>query len=262
MKIALGIEYCGAAYHGWQTQADKLTVQDSLEQALQQVAGEPVSVVAAGRTDAGVHATGQVVHFDAPVLRPDTAWCRGVNSFLPPDISVKWAISVREDFHARFSAFQRRYRYFLLNRPTRPGVLAGRVGWDFHPLNLAEMEKGIRYLVGTHDFSSFRAAECQAKSPVKTMTRAEVRRCGEFLIFDFEASAFLHHMIRNLVGALVYVGKGALPADAMQSLLQIRDRRQAPPTFMAAGLYLVDVGYPSEFGLPRPSTLVFPWEQA
>ena len=262
MRIALGVEYCGAAYHGWQTQADRSSVQDCLERALARIAGAPVAAVAAGRTDTGVHATGQVVHFDSPVERPDSAWSRGVNTFLPDDLSVRWACRVDDSFHARYSANRRRYRYFLLNRPTRPGVLAGRVGWDFHPLDTAAMDAAAQALLGTHDFSSFRAAECQARNPVKTMTRASVRRLGEFVVFDFEADAFLHHMVRNLVGALVYVGKGALPVDALAALVAERDRRRAPPTFMAAGLYLVEVGYPEQFALPAPSTAVFPWEIA
>ena len=262
MRIALGVEYCGAAYHGWQTQSGLSTVQDSLELAVSQIAGQPISVVAAGRTDTGVHALGQVVHFDAPVARPESAWWRGVNSFLPDDISIRWAKVVEDGFHARFSANRRRYRYFLLNRPSRPGVLSGHVGWDFHPLNVEAMAEAARCLLGRHDFSAFRAAACQAKSPVKTMTRAEVRRVGEYLVFDFEAEAFLHHMVRNLVGALVYVGKGALPVDALGALLVSRDRRLAPPTFMAAGLYLVEFGYPPVWALPATSSLVFPWECA
>ena len=260
MKIAMGVEYCGAAYHGWQTQSGYANVQDCLETALAKIAGAPVSVVAAGRTDTGVHATGQVVHFDVVTDRPENAWSRGVNSFLPDDISIRWARQVAEGFHARYSACRRRYRYFLLNRPVRPGVLSGRVGWDFHPLNVDAMVDAAKVFQGRHDFSSFRAAECQAKNPVKIMTRAEVRRFGDFVIFDFEADAFLHHMVRNLVGALVYVGKGALPASAMAELIGQRDRRRAPPTFMADGLYLVEVGYPFEFGLPSASTVVFPWE--
>lgn len=262
MRIALGVEYCGQSYHGWQTQADHLTVQDRVEYALNAIAGEPVTTVAAGRTDTGVHATGQVVHFDTLICRPETAWSRGVNTFLPDDISIRWAHQVDQEFHARYSATRRRYRYFLLNRPMRPGVLSGRVGWDFHPLDDSAMAEAARCFIGTHDFSSFRAAGCQAKNPVKTMSRAEVRRVGSFVIFDFEANAFLHHMVRNLVGALVYVGKGALAPAAMNTLIDQRDRRLAPPTFMAAGLYLVEVGYPAEFALPALSTAVFPWEAA
>lgn len=260
MRVALGVEYCGAAYHGWQIQCGQASVQEMLEKALAQIAGQAVPVVAAGRTDTGVHAVGQVIHFDAPVVRPLGAWARGVNSFLPDDITIRWAQSVDQAFHARFSANRRRYRYFLLNRAMRPGVLAGRVGWDFRPLDVAAMAAAAQHFLGVHDFSSFRAAECQARSPVKTMTRSDVRRRGEFVIFDFEADAFLHHMVRNLVGALVYVGKGALSADDIGALLAARDRRRAPPTFMAAGLYLVEVGYPPECGLPAAPSFVFPWE--
>jgi len=262
MRIVLGVEYSGAAYHGWQTQAAQASVQQCLEAALSAVAGQAVAVVAAGRTDTGVHATGQVVHFDAPVDRPETAWTRGVNSFLPPDIAVRWAKPVDETFHARFSAESRRYRYYLLNRPMRPGVLHGRVGWDFHPLDEVAMAEAGKALLGTHDFSSFRAAECQARSPIRTMTCADVRRQGDFIVFDFAANAFLHHMVRNLVGALVYVGKGRYPAGWMADLIDRRDRRIAPPTFMAAGLYLVEVGYPASWQLPVVSTSVFPWEEA
>lgn len=259
MRIALGIEYCGARYHGWQTQTAADSVQQRLEKALGRIAGQPVPVVAAGRTDAGVHASGQVVHFDAPVERPDSAWVRGVNAFLPNDISIRWSRRVNSDFHARFSATSRRYRYFLLNRPTRPGVLSDRVGWDFHPLDVDAMANAARDLLGQHDFSSFRAAECQARTPVRTMTQVAVRRTGEFIVFDFAADAFLHHMVRNLVGALVYVGRGALPQDAVATLLGQRDRRRAPPTFMAAGLYLAGVAYPEQWALPAGSA-VFPWE--
>lgn len=261
-RIALGVEYCGAAYHGWQSQIGHASIQENLERALSAVAGEPVAVVAAGRTDTGVHATGQVVHVDVPVDRPSSAWTRGVNSFLPADIAVRWVAQVDASFHARFSAESRRYRYYLLNRPLRSGVLAGRVGWDFHPLDAGGMAEAAGALLGTHDFSSFRAAECQAKSPVRTMTRAEVRRHGDFIVFDFAANAFLHHMVRNLVGALVYVGKGRYPVEWMSALIDRRDRRTAPPTFMAAGLYLVEVTYPAGCQLPTTSTTVFPWEVA
>lgn len=260
MRIALGLEYCGAAYHGWQTQSRADSVQQRLEKALGEIAGGPVAVVAAGRTDAGVHASGQVVHFDVAVSRPESAWVRGVNTFLPGDIAVRWACRVGDDFHARFSAISRRYRYFLLNRATRPGVLSGRVGWDFHPLDQVAMAEAAGCLLGRHDFSSFRAAECQARTAVRTLTRAEVRRLGDTLVFDFAADAFLHHMVRNLVGALVYVGKGALAPADLGALLAARDRRLAPPTFMAHGLYLVEVGYPQTHRLPAPAPLVFPWE--
>ena len=251
MRIALGVEYEGSAFRGWQIQPDGRTVQEALETALRHIAGESVSVVCAGRTDAGVHATGQVVHFDTMVRRPLTAWVRGVNSFLPASISVRWAHPVSDDFHARFSARGRRYRYLLLNRPQRPGVWHGRVGWAHQPLDVDAMQQAASHLLGEHDFSAFRAADCQAKTPVKTVGRAEVRRVGALIVLDFAASAFLHHMVRNLVGSLVYVGQGKHPPEWMQVLLLAKDRRLAAPTFSPDGLYLAGVDYEPQWGLPQ-----------
>ena len=251
MRIALGIEYNGTSFRGWQIQPAGGTVQDALQGALAKIAGGPVDVVCAGRTDAGVHATGQIVHFDTELDRPLTAWVRGVNTFLPASVAVRWAHPVADEFHARFSAYARRYRYLLLNRPQRPGVQSGRVGWCHQPLDVVRMQAAAEALLGEHDFSSFRAAECQAKSPQKTMHVAQVRRVGEVIVFDFEASAFLHHMVRNLVGSLVYIGQGRQPADWMQTLLEVRDRRVAVPTFAAEGLYLVGVRYEAHWGLPN-----------
>lgn len=253
MRIALGIEYDGSDYCGWQTQPGGGSVQDVLEAALARIAGEPVNVVCAGRTDAGVHATGQVVHFDTGVTRALSAWVRGVNSFLPDAVSVTWAHPVDEAFHARFSAFGRRYRYVLLNRAQRPGVGHGRIAWDFHALDVDRMQQAAAQLIGEHDFSAFRAAGCQAKSPIKTLREATVRRVGELVVFDFEASAFLHHMVRNLVGSLIYIGQGRQPVSWMAELLEMKDRRQAAPTFSAAGLYLVGVCYEPHWGLPENS---------
>ncbi len=250
MRFALGIEYDGSAFHGWQKQPAGDTVQDVLEAALTQIAGEPVGVVCAGRTDAGVHATGQVVHFDSEAERPLTAWVRGVNTFLPPSVAVRWAQPVSSDFHARFSATGRCYRYLLINRPQRTGVWHGRAGWCHQPLEVAAMQEAANQLLGEHDFSAFRAADCQAKSPRKTMRRAEVRRVGDLVVFDFEAGAFLHHMVRNLVGSLVYIGQGKHPPAWMSDLLAMKDRRLAAPTFSAAGLYLRDVNYDSHWSLP------------
>lgn len=250
MRIALGIEYDGSAFHGWQIQPGGGTVQDAVQTALAKIAGTPVDVVCAGRTDAGVHATGQVVHFDAPVERPLTAWVRGVNSFLPPGVAVHWAQPVADDFHARFSAFGRRYRYLLINRPQRTGVWHGRAGWYHHPLDVAAMQRAADLLLGEHDFSAFRAADCQAKSPVKTVRKASVQRAGELIVFDFEAGAFLHHMVRNLVGSLVYVGQGKHEPEWITELLATRDRSLAAPTFSAAGLYLAGVDYEAHWGLP------------
>ncbi len=250
MRIALGVEYDGSAFHGWQKQPGGGTVQNALESALSQIAGLPMDVVCAGRTDAGVHATGQVVHFDTPLERPLTAWWRGANSFLPAAVAVRWAHPVGDDFHARFSAYGRRYRYVLLNRPQRPGLWHGRAGWYHHPLDVEAMQKAALQLLGEHDFSAFRAAQCQAKSPIKTLRQADVRRIGDLIVFDFEASAFLHHMVRNLVGSLVYVGQGKHSPSWMAELLNTADRRLAAPTFAAGGLYLVGVQYEARWALP------------
>jgi tRNA pseudouridine38-40 synthase len=250
-RLALGIEYCGSAFRGWQSQAGGGTVQDVLEAALAEIAGEPVATLCAGRTDAGVHATQQVVHFDTMVERPLAAWVRGVNAHLPDGVAVRWAQPVREDFHARFSARGRRYRYLLLNRPQRPGLWHGRLGWFHGPLDLAAMQDACGRLPGEHDFSAFRAAGCQAKSPVKVMTQASVRQCGSLFVFDFAASAFLHHMVRNLVGTLVYVGKGAQPAGWVDELLALRNRTLAAPTFSPDGLYFRGPVYEQHWGLPE-----------
>ena len=262
-RWALGIEYDGQCFHGWQTQgpaphaigdrpagAVVPTVQDALEMALSQIADTPIQVMCAGRTDAGVHATGQVVHFDTPVERPDTAWVRGVNAHLPDSCAVRWAKPVPADFHARFSATGRHYRYVLLNRPERPAVFAGRIGWFHRPLDVAAMAEAARSILGTHDFSAFRAAECQANSPIRTLTEAQVMRQGDWIAFDFAANAFLQHMIRNLVGALVHIGKGGAVPSLMAHLLVQKDRTLAPPTFMPDGLYLTGVDYDVGLGLP------------
>ena len=250
MRIALGVEYAGSAYRGWQIQPGGGTVQEALEAALQQITGESTSVVCAGRTDTGVHATGQVVHFDTSAKRPLTAWVRGVNSFLPESIAVRWAHPVSDEFHARFSARGRRYRYLLINRPQRPGVWHGRVGWAHQPLDVEVMQTAAQSLLGEHDFSAFRAADCQAKTPIKVMRRANVRRVGSLLVFDFEAGAFLHHQVRNMVGSLVYIGQGKHAPEWIAKLLAARDRRLAAPTFSPDGLYLAGVDYEAHWGLP------------
>lgn len=256
MRIALGIEYDGAGFAGWQSQPDGNTVQDVLEGALAQIAGAPLRVVCAGRTDAGVHALAQVVHFDAPLERPLTAWVRGVNAHLPVTVAVRWAVPVADDFHARFVARARAYRYVVLNRPERPGLLAGKVGWCHRDLDVAAMRAAATCLVGEHDFSSFRASGCQAKSPVKSMYRFEISREGDLIRFDCQANAFLHHMVRNLVGALVYVGMGRQPAAWLGELLAACDRRLGAPTFAPDGLYLVGVDYGAEWGLPPQGSIM------
>lgn len=243
MRIALGLEYDGSGFCGWQSQARGGSVQDALEAALTSVADAPVRVVCAGRTDAGVHALAQVVHFDVEARRPLTAWVRGVNAHLPDAIAVRWAQPVSEAFHARFCARGRHYRYLLLNRPQRPGLWAHRVGWQHQPLDVEAMREAAQFLLGEHDFSAFRSAECQAKSPIKTLRRLEIERKGELIVLDFSANAFLHHMVRNLVGALVQVGKGCRPPEWTGDILAARDRQRAAATFAASGLYFAGVDY-------------------
>ncbi len=250
MRIVLGVEYNGAQFCGWQHQPQGCGVQDALEFALAQIAGQPVAVVAAGRTDTGVHATLQVVHFDVDVTRPLSAWVRGVNSFLPAGVAVLWAHPVSEQFHARFSALTRSYRYVLLNHPIRPALQSGQVGWYHVPLDVVLMQQAAQYLIGEHDFSAFRAAECQANTPVRHMSELRVSRQEHQIIFNLTANAFLHHMVRNIIGALVYVGQGKQPPSWMQHLLQQRDRTQSAPTFAAAGLHLCHVSYDAQWDLP------------
>lgn len=251
-RYALGIEYDGSHFCGWQSQLSGDSVQDAVERALAKVADTSlIRVHCAGRTDRGVHALAQVIHFDTAVARPDVAWVRGVNAHLPDAVAVRWAVAVPDEFHARFSAQARRYRYALLNRSSRPGLLNSRVGWYHRPLNVEAMAVAASQLLGTHDFSSFRAAECQAKSPVKTLHELNVRRQGDLILFDVEADGFLQHMVRNLVGALIYVGNGKFPQEWIGQLLQARDRSHAAPTFSAAGLYFMGARYDEIFGLPK-----------
>jgi tRNA pseudouridine38-40 synthase len=225
-----------------------------VERALGSIAGEEVRAVAAGRTDAGVHATIQVVHFDTDANRPDTAWVRGVNALLPASIAVRWALPVSSEFHARFVATGRHYTYLLLDRPIRPALLSGRVGWYHRPLAIEAMRAAAEALVGMHDFSAFRAAECQAKSPVKTLDGLTISREDEMIRFELHANAFLQHMVRNIVGSLVYVGDGRQPSAWLAEVLASRDRTRAAPTFAAAGLYLTGIDYSARWNLP--ATLV------
>jgi tRNA pseudouridine38-40 synthase len=250
LRIVLGLEYDGGAFCGWQSQPGGCGVQDTLEQALSGVAGARVETVCAGRTDAGVHALGQVAHFDTDANRPLSAWTRGANALLPQGVAVTWAREVAGDFHARFSASGRRYVYWLLTRPQRPGLLSGRTGWTHRPLDESAMGDAAQSLLGQHDFSAFRAAECQAKTPVKTMREIRVARRGDLIRFEFAADAFLQHMVRNIVGSLVYVGSGRQPVGWMRQLLEGRDRTHAAPTFSPAGLYLTAVEYDPAWALP------------
>ncbi|MBL0423217.1 tRNA pseudouridine(38-40) synthase TruA [Ramlibacter sp. AW1] len=249
-RIALGISYAGHGYSGWQSQLSGQTIQDKLEQALSRFAAQPVSTVCAGRTDAGVHGLMQVVHFDTPLRRESFSWVRGTNTFLPPDIAVQWAQEVPRAFHSRASAVARRYAYVLLESPVRPSVEAGRVGWVFRPLDAAAMREAATHLLGQHDFSSFRAAECQARTPVKTLARIDISRRGPYWRFEFEADAFLHHMIRNIMGCLLAVGQGLQPPAWMAQVRDARSRRVAAPTFSPDGLYFLGPVYDPAWGLP------------
>lgn len=251
MRIALGIEYDGSHYYGWQSQPDMRNVQDTLQTALGAIANEPISVHAAGRTDTGVHALEQVVHFDTRTERPLTAWVRGANALLPESISVLWAHPVPDVFHARFSAQARSYRYLLINRPSKLAVHHGKAGWFHAPLDVDQMRRAAAHLLGEHDFSAFRAAECQAKSPVKHISQLEIIRQGDMIVFDLTADAFLHHMVRNIVGCLVYVGKGKHPPLWMKTVLDGRSRIHAAPTFAPDGLYLRRISYDAKWGLPQ-----------
>ncbi len=251
MRIALGLEYDGAAFCGWQTQPGACGVQDHLETALAALANAPVAVTAAGRTDTGVHASAQVVHFDTDARRDESSWVRGTNSNLHEGARVLWASEVAPEFHARYSARSRTYRYLLLDAPVAPAILRGRMGWHHRALDVDAMHAAATCLLGEHDFTSFRDAQCQAKSPVRQLLEARVERSRELVAFTFRANAFLHHMVRNLVGSLVYVGAGKRPAAWMAELLAARDRRLAAPTFAPDGLYLAGVEYDPAFGLPR-----------
>ncbi|MFV3333618.1 tRNA pseudouridine(38-40) synthase TruA [Pseudomonas sp. NY15437] len=251
-RIALGVEYKGARYRGWQRQEDGVpSVQAALEKALSKVADEPVSLMCAGRTDAAVHASGQVVHFDTAVERPLKAWIMGSNANLPGDISVTWAKVMPAHFHARFSAMARRYRYVIYNDPIRPAHQAEEVTWNHRPLDVSRMREAARALVGTHDFTSFRAVQCQAKSPVKTVHHLEVIEHGRFIVLDIRANAFLHHMVRNFAGVLMTIGAGERPVEWAAEVLAARDRRVGGVTAHPYGLYLVRVEYPEEFVLPE-----------
>ncbi len=251
MRLALGISYNGQAYQGWQSQLSGQTIQDRLELALGKFSAHKVSTLCAGRTDAGVHGLMQVVHFDTRLDRTTSSWVRGTNSFLPRDIAVQWAHPVPDEFHCRSSALSRRYAYVLLESPVRPSIDHGRVGWVFTPLDLGAMQQAARHLMGEHDFTSFRASACQALSPVKTLQSIDITRRGAYWRFDFEANAFLHHMIRNILGCLLLVGQGKQPPQWLQEVLLKRDRDAAAPTFSPDGLYFLGPRYAAHWGLPK-----------
>ncbi|AEJ02244.1 tRNA pseudouridine synthase A [Nitrosomonas sp. Is79A3] len=251
MRIVLVLEYDGSRYCGWQSQPEGCSIQDALETALSKIAKEAIRVITAGRTDAGVHALYQVVHFDTLAQRPISAWIRGVNALLPGDIAILWATEVSDEFHSRYSAVERRYIYLLLNQPVRPGVHGKKVGWYHQPLALEKMQAAGNILIGEHDFSSFRSAECQARSPIRTITQLNISRQGNLLIFDLRANAFLQHMVRNIIGCLVYIGKGKYSAEWMCELLVSCNRIYAAPTFSPAGLYLAGVKYDCGWCMPE-----------
>ena len=260
MRIALGISYNGSAYEGWQSQLSGNTIQDKLELALVKFSTQTIRVNCAGRTDAGVHGLMQVVHFDTPLERETASWVRGTNTFLPTDIAVQWACAVPDEFHSRGSAIARRYAYALLESPVRPSVEAGRVGWVYRPLNGEKMRQAAAYLLGEHDFSSFRAAQCQAKSPVKTIQQIDIvqRPGSSYWRFEFTANAFLHHMIRNIMGCLVAVGQGFEEPQWIAGVLAARRRDAAAPTFSPAGLYFLGPVYEDKYHLPT-RTAAYDW---
>lgn len=262
-RIALGLQYDGASFSGWQSQTHRNTVQDRLEDAIARFAGERLKITVAGRTDAGVHALGQVIHLDTHLVREPFSWVRGTNAFLPASVSLQWAKPVDDSFHARFLAFERKYYYALYAGPYRVPLVHGRAGYLMLPhdqrLDVDAMRAAAGCLLGEHDFSAFRAAECQAKSPVKTMYDVTLKADGDWVFLRFRANAFLHHMVRNLVGCLVAVGRGRYPAEWLEEVLIGRQRAMAAPTFMPDGLYLADVRYPDQFGIPagNPSGSLF-----
>lgn len=257
MRIALGIEYNGRDYYGWQAQAHLPTIQGYLEAALSIIADEPIKIICAGRTDAGVHAIGQVIHFDTEANRSSRAWILGTNSHLPDSISVRFAESVDDSFHARFSAIARRYRYIIHNHMSRPAILTSRVTWHYDVLNVATMQEAGQYLLGEQDFSSFRSAECESKTPMRNVHSVDVFRSGDYVVIDIQANAFLHHMVRNIVGVLMRIGAGFNEPEWMQTVLAAKDRRKAADTAPAAGLYLTQVFYPLPYSFPERDPILF-----
>lgn len=253
-RLALGLSYRGSAYHGWQSQPDGRTVQDRVEMALSEFAATAVSTRCAGRTDTGVHALNQVLHFDAPVQREPFAWIRGTNRYLDKDIAVQWCVPVSADFHARRSALGRRYCYVLLQSAVRPALENGLCGWTFKALDGDAMRAAAEQLIGEHDFSSFRAAECQALSPVKRMRRIAIARRGAYWRFDFDASAFLHHMVRNIMGCLLAVGEGRRASGWMGEVLRAHNRDAAAPTFAPDGLYFSGPYYDARHAIPETTS--------
>jgi tRNA pseudouridine38-40 synthase len=251
VRIALGLEYDGSGFCGWQTQPSGCAIQDHLENAIERIGGQRVTTVCAGRTDAGVHALIQVVHFDSDAKRPISAWVRGMNTWFPKQIAVQWARPVGEGFNARTSALERRYSYVLLNGPVRPGLFQRKIGWFHRPLDISAMRRAAQFLIGEHDFSAFRSAECNAPSPVRDLRDLRVSKRGELILCEFVANAFLQHMVRNLMGALIEVGSGKRIPEWILEILEGRDRTRGAATFPPDGLYLSGIKYDSAWGLPE-----------
>lgn len=260
MRIALGLSYDGSGFNGWQTQPQGSSVQDKIEQALTQFTNHPVATWCAGRTDAGVHAIAQVIHVDTPVTRTVQSWVRGVNALLPATVAVQWATSVPNSFNARFSATSRQYTYVLMEHPIRPVQMRHLVGWIHQPLDVLSMDRAAQVLAGTHDFSAFRSSQCQAASAVRTVYSISVQRKGALTFMQICGNAFLHHMVRNIMGSLIQIGKGKWAVEDLAKVLYSRDRKQNARTFEANGLYLTAVHYPAEFQLPTQNTAL-PWWQ-
>lgn len=256
MKIALGIEYAGFQYLGWQKQDISPTIQEELEAALSDVANEAISVVCAGRTDTGVHAIQQVVHFETKSERTAHSWIVGTNTKLPNDIAVTWALNVDEDFHARFSAINRTYQYFILNRKSRPAIFNGLVTWEGRTLDFERMKQASRCLVGEHDFSSYRAASCQANTPIRTIHKLEINKYDDWFLITICANAFLHHMVRNIAGVLMMIGVGKKEVSWAEEVLEARDRKAGGKTATPDGLYLADIKYPEKYIIPKPENLI------
>ncbi len=251
-RLALGLEFCGSRYRGWQTQQDGvISVQETVEKALSKIANHPVTLHAAGRTDAGVHACNMIAHFDTDAVRPIRGWIRGANSELPHDIAVRWLQPMPEPFHARFKAIARRYRYVIYNQPYRPALLNGQVTHHYHPLDLGLMQQAAQKLVGTHDFTSFRAVACQSNQPIRDVSHLTLTRHGQLIVLDIQANGFLHHMVRNIVGVLLEIGEGLRPIEWVDELLAVRDRKAAGVTAPPDGLYFINAYYPKEFELPE-----------
>lgn len=251
MRIALGIEYNGTGYFGWQRQREVNSIQGELERALAKVANEPIETFCAGRTDAGVNATGQVIHFDTNAVRDMRGWIMGVNANLPDDIAVRWAQQVTDDFHARFSATARRYRYIIYNRKFRPAILGTGLSHYHQDLDVDLMRQAAPYLLGEQDFTSFRAIQCQSNTPFRNVMHLDIQRFGDYLVLDIKANAFLHHMVRNITGSLLEVGMGRQQPQWIKQLLDAKDRTLAAATAKAEGLYLVGVDYPAQFNIPQ-----------